>query len=554
MIFLRPDYLLYMIIPMIILFYFIITGKNQIDTIFDEKILEKLTVDNDTLGRTGRNLMLFVSLFLFIIALARPALPKGDITVATKKIDLALALDISKSMLATDRYPNRLEFAKQKIYKLLDDFPQARAAVIAFGDDGFLVSPLSEDRQTLKYLIKNLSLESISTNGTNLLVPIIKSAQLFKNKQDKILIIFTDGGDKKEFSKEIKKAQENGVNVYIYAIGTIQGSPITYLGEKLKDTKGNIVISKLNEHIKELAIQTGGGYIEGDYKDTSIAMIVKDIKEKYKMQQYNNKNIKDVKELFYYPLALSILFMLFAFSSLPKRSFNLLLVGIFVFHDIPLDAGVFDFQQIKQANKAYKNKAFSDAIEHFSKIVYSKRDASSYYDLGNAQYKAHQYKQAIQSYKNANTAKQDLKYKIYFNLGNAYYQSKMYKKALNAYEIAKKIKSEPDLLYNIELTKKHLNKKPPSNQKKDKQNKNNQDKKQEQNKSSKNKQKDDGNKKDPKKNKNRQTKQQNSQKPKHISKQEIKKWEQKLEKSKPKTMPMRFKIKDIQREKNAKPW
>ncbi len=551
MIFLRPDYLLYMMIPMAILFYFIITGKNQIDTIFDQKTLEKLTVDNDTLGRTGRNIMLFVSLFLFIIALARPALPKGDITVTTKKIDLLIALDISKSMLATDRYPNRLEFAKQKIYKFIDHFPQARIGVIAFGDDGFLVSPLSEDTQTLKYLIKNLSLESISTNGTNLLVPIVKSAEILKNKQNKILVIFSDGGDKNEFSKEIKEAQKNGVNVYIYAIGTTQGAPISVLGEKLKDNQGNIVISKLNENIKNLAIQTGGAYITGGYKDASIDMIIQDIKQKYKNYQQNNKKIKDLKELFYYPLALGILFMLFAFSSLPKRSTTVLLLTILTFEDCPLEAGILDFQQIKEAKKAYNNKSYNDAIDHFSKIVYSKRDASSYYDLGNAQYKAHQYKQAIQSYKNAKTSKPDLKYKIYFNLGNAYYQNKEYKKALNAYEIAKKIKSEPDLIYNIELTKKHLKNKPPSNQKKNKQKQKNQDKNKKQN-NNKNKQKDDGNKKDPKKNKS--NKQQNSKKPKHISKQEIKKWEQKLQKSKPKTMPFRFKIKDIQREKNAKPW
>ncbi len=554
MIFLRPDYLLYMMVPMAILFYFIVTGKSQIDTIFDKKILEKLTVDNDTLGRVGRNMMLFAALFLFIIALAKPVLPKGEIMTKTQRIDLVIALDISKSMLATDRYPNRLEFAKQKIYRFLDAFNEARVGVIAFADDGFLVSPLSEDTNTLKYLIQNLSLDSITTNGTNLLVPIVKTAAFLKEKKEKILIIFTDGGDKQDFSKEIQQAQKNGISVYLYAIGTEQGAPITYLGESLKDQDGNIVISTLNKSVKSVALKTGGAYIEGGYKDRSITMMVEDIKSKFKMQQIKNRKIKDFKELFYYPLALGILFMLFAFSSLPKRSVSILILALYTFTSTPLHAGIFDFKEIQKAHKAYQAQRYKEASDHFAKVTYSKRDASSYYDLGNAYYQAKQYKLAIQSYKNAKADQVGLKYKVYFNLGNAYFQTKQYQKALQTYEIAQKLKTEPDLEYNIELTKKHLQKKPSNDQKKNKQKPQNDKKKQNKDKQNKGKQKDQGDKKDPKKNKNKPSNHKNDIKPKHISKQEIKKWEQKLQKSKPKTMPMRFKVKDTQREKNAKPW
>ncbi len=555
MIFLRPEYLLYMMIPLVILFYFIVTGKSQIQTIFDKKILEKLTVDNDALGRTGRNMMLFAALFLMIVALARPVFPKGEIKAAAKRIDLVVAPDISKSMLATDRYPNRLAFAKSKIFTLLDKFKEARVGVLAFAEDGFLVAPLTEDRQTLKFLIDNLNTTALSTNGTNIMMPIEKTAEFLKDAEQKILILFTDGGEQKDFSKEIAKAKEHNIAVYVYAVGTHQGAPIPFHGENIKDQNGNIVITKLNPHIKTLALETGGAYIEGGYKDNSVEMIIKDIKEKFKMQRLKNRKIMDYQELFYYPLALSVLFMLFAFSSLPRRLASLLLFALLFTQPQHSQAGILDFHEIKQGFDFYKQERYRQSVQHFEKVANSRKDAPAYYDLGNAYYKSGRYKDAIDAYRQAKTDNPALAYKIYFNLGNAYFQSKRYAKALKAYQIAKKIKTEEDLEYNIELTKKHLKKKPP------KKNPNNNNKQQQQ-KEKKKEKKEEQNKNDKNQNNNRkngddkQPPKEGKQKPKTspISEKEMKKWEKRLQKTKPKTMPLRFRTQEVEREKNAKPW
>jgi len=552
MIFLRPDYLLFMMIPMIILFYFIVTGKSQIQSVFDKEVLEKLTVNNNTLGRIGRNIMLFAALFLMIIALARPVLPKGEITAATKSIDLLIALDISKSMLATDRYPNRLAFAKKKIFSLLDQFEEANMGLIAFADDGFIVSPMSEDINTLKYLIDNLTLTSISTNGTNLLVPIIKAKEFLKDKTQKILILFTDGGNKKNFTKEIQIAKEAGITIYIYAIGTQNGAPIPYHGENIKDGKGNLVISSLNDIVKSLAIETGGAYIQGGYKDQSMALIVKDIKQKFTAQEIKNKKFKDYKELFYYPLTLSVLFILFAFSSLPKRITITLSIAFACF--IPttsLKAGILDFQEIKQTKQAYAHEKYANAITHFESIANRKKSPHSYYNLGNAYYKYRKYEKAIKAYEQIKTVDPKLNYKKFFNLGNCYFQKQNYIRALKRYNKAKEIKIEEDLTYNIEFTKKYLKKKPPKKSKPKQPTPNKENK----NKDQKPNQNDQKQQPTPTNNKqqSKSSKSPNTKQP-QISPQEMKKWEKKLQKSKPKTMPIRFQLKNIQREKNAKPW
>jgi Ca-activated chloride channel family protein len=573
MILLRPDYIIFMLIPALILFFFIITHKNSISSIFDEKMLEKLTFDNGSLGRMGRNFMLFIALILMIIALSRPAIEKGDVKIKSKKIDMLIALDISKSMLASDIYPNRLEFAKKKIYEFIDSFKEANVGVVAFSSEGFLVSPMTQDSATLKYLINNLSLESLSSAGTNLLIPINKARTFLKDAKQKIVIIFTDGGDDESFEKELEATKNGDIHVYIYATATNAGSPITENGISIKDKEGNIVITKLNQKIKELAIESGGAYIVGGLKDDSISILVKDIKKKFEMSESDSRKIKEYKELFYYPLGLGILFMLFAFSSFPKKTY----LGLFIFlllglNSQNLEAGVFDFQTIDEANEAYQNKNYKDAIKSYKEVVKSKKSPQSIYDLANAQYKAGEYEQALSTYNKINSKEQNLEYKKLFNAGNSLFQLKKYKDALKSYENAKKIKSEDDLKHNIELTKKMIEKKKQEQKKRDnkqkKDDKKDKDKdkkkedkdKQEQDKKNQNnKNKDKQDKKDAEngdKDKDSSKKQEKSKnkKDEKISEKEAKKWEQQLEKRKPKTMPMKFQNYNIERKKDEKPW
>lgn len=565
MILLRPDYILFMMIPALILFFFIITHKNSISSVFDEKMLEKLTFDNGSLGRMGRNFMLFAALFLMIIALSRPAIEKGDVKIKSKKIDLLIALDISKSMLASDIYPNRLEFAKKKIYKFIDSFKEANIGVIAFSAEGFLVSPMTQDSATLKYLIGNLSLESLSTGGTDLLIPIKKGASFLKDSKQKIVIIFTDGGDNETFEKELEATKNAGVHIYIYATATNGGAPITENGISVKDKEGNIVITKLNDKIKTLAIESGGAYIVGGLKDDSVSILVEDIKKKFEMSETNSRKIKEYKELFYYPLGLGILFMLFAFSSFPKRShvgiLALLVIGL---SSPKLEAGVFDFQTIDKAHEAYQKENYKEAIESYKEVVKSKKSPQSFYDLANAQYKDKKYEQALSTYNKVTPKDPNLEYKKLFNSGNSHFQLKKYEEALKSYEKAGKINIEADLEHNIELAKKMIEKKKKEQEKKDNKQKKDDDKKEDEDKEKQDKKNQDDKKnkqdkkdaKDGDKDKDSSKKQEEpkDKKEEKISEKEAKKWEQQLEKMKPKTMPMKFQNYNIERTKNEKPW
>ncbi len=547
-----------MILPTIILFFLIITKRDPMEGIFDEKILEKLRFDNEALGKMGRNLLIFVALLLMIIALARPVLPKGDVKVSKKSIDMLVAIDVSKSMLAKDIYPNRLEFAKKRFKEFVDKFDEANVGVIAFSSDAFLVSPMTQDSSTLKFLVDNLSLDSMSLKGTNILIPILKAKDFLKKSKDKIVIIFSDGGDDEDFSQAIKVAKDNNESIYIYAIGSNQGAPILENSKALKDKNGNIVLTKLNPHIKDLVLKTGGAYIVANYKDKSVELMVEDIKKKFRAKEIKSKMSKDYKELFYYPLSLALLFMLFLFHSLPKKSGVIIVVALFALSDVRVEARVFDFFDIKKAEDAYSKEDYKKAISYFQKVAISKRDNESFYDLANAYYKAGKYKKALKVYADIRSIDESLNYKKYFNIGNSYFKLGKFEDALKAYNRAKEIKSEPDLKHNIELAKKRLKDRREKQNKKDKKSQNNKknDKdKQDQKKKDKKDKKKQQDKQDQKKEKKSSSKRQaKPKKEEKLSKKEEKMWQEHLEKSRPKTMPIKIKIDKIKRMSDEKPW
>ncbi len=537
-----------MLIPSILLFYLIVTNKNKLDLVFSKEVLKKIKREGG-LGRIGRNIMLSIASLFMIIALARPVLDKGEVNVENKSIDILVSLDVSASMRAKDFYPNRLSFAKEKLFRFLDNFPQAEVGVLAFSYDIFMLSPKTEDFNTIKYLVKNLSYDSITSKGTDFMLPIKAAEKFLKGYRDKILVIFTDGGDQKDFTKEIEEAKKHKIKVYVYAIGTKRGDYI--------DVEGKKVLVKLNENIQNLAKETGGAFVLGDYGDEDIKLLIEEIKKGYLNKTNKNiKKLKEYKELFYYPLALAIAFLLFAFSSLPSKS-KIFLIFLFFFANADLKADILDFWRIKRAKESYFKKDYYKSAYYFEKVAKSKNSPQSYYDLANAYYKQKAYKKAIENYEKVITDDKGLNFIRYYNEGNAYFKLKDYKSAIKMYETARKFGEDEDLLFNLELAKRMLKQKKKTKPKKGKK-ESKRDKKNEQ-KSNKGSKKSESNKTKSGKNSKKSDKEKASFKKeikkikKSISDMEEKKWERVLEKRRPKTLPIKI---DIQRKKkvNENPW
>jgi len=303
----------------VVLFFMIKKTPNSIERYFDKELFKKMYQHKGTIPKWVRDLLFISALAFGIIAFARPIVNQGEIKVKSSDIDLIVGFDISRSMFADDIYPNRFSFAKLKFDNLLDDLEDARVGVIGFSSKSFLISPLTKDFSTLKFLVKNMKLDYISLKGTSIMSALEVTDNLLEKSKKKALLIFSDGGDKKDYKKEIAYAKERGITLFVYAIGTKKGGVIKTENGVLKDKKGDIVVVKRNDAIKELALESGGAYMESSLQKNDILALVKSIKKRFKDNKKKEHTIKDKKELFGYPLALSMLLFTLFFSSFPQR-------------------------------------------------------------------------------------------------------------------------------------------------------------------------------------------------------------------------------------------
>lgn len=466
--------------------------------LFSQEILDKLIISNNQMTKTTRNYLFFFALILMAIALSRPVINEKEHTIQQEITPIIVAIDVSKSMLANDIYPTRLAFAKHKLLKIIDKSQHNAVGVLLFAKSAFILSPITQDFSSLKYLVKNFDNGLNFDNGSNIHALIEASNKLFRNYQNKNLLILTDGANGNNFQKEINYANNNNINIYTLTTATNKPTPIKIKDNFLTDSEGNIVTVALNENIKELSLQTQGGYIHYSLDDSDINAILSDIEGKSAKDALNNQKYKTYTELFYYPLALAILILLIAFSSFPKRKMALsLLIICFIHEDV--NASIFDFSTINKANEAYAKKDYQTSSKEFEKVSQSKE---GHYNLANSLYKEKKYEKALSEYKKVITSDKTLEYKKLHNMGNTYVKLNKLNDAQKMYEKALKIKEDTFTKENLEMVKKAIkqkknnqNKNKKNSEDKDKKNKNNQNKKKENNKDQHNKKAKDENKK-----------------------------------------------------------
>ena len=309
--------LLYLTIPVVMLWFFIHSKNKSIEALFSAEVLEKISLNNHKISTKVRLRLLLLSMIFILIALSKPILVSGEIKVNKRLSDLVVAIDMSKSMLANDIYPNRFEFAKNKLLNSFDGIKNTRIAILGFANQAFLISPLTDDLNSLKFLIKNLYLDSISLTGTNILNILQSSNDLFGGALNKQLLLLTDGGDNDNFDKEIDYANEHNIQIFIFDIASERGSSIQTEEGALEDAYGNLVIVKENLNIINLANQTQGRYLKYSLNNDDLSKFINAFK---KLSSSKNTSIIQKQQLFYYPLMFALVLLFFSFFSLPKKS------------------------------------------------------------------------------------------------------------------------------------------------------------------------------------------------------------------------------------------
>ena len=278
-------------------------------------------VDN---GRTLRRALVRVAaLVLLVVALAGPKWGFHWQEVHREGIDLIVALDTSRSMLATDVKPNRLERAKYAIMDLLPLLQGDRIGLVAFAGTAFLECPLTLDYAAFERSLRAVDVGIIPRGGTALARAIDTGLDAFDARQGKYeaMILITDGEDHEGDVKDAaQRAADQGVKIFTIGIGTAEGDLLP-LGQSgfVKDRSGQVVKSRLNEDtLKDIALATGGAYVQGLGPSLGLDQVFRDHIATMERREVASTLERRYEERFQIPLALALL-LLAAETFMPLR-------------------------------------------------------------------------------------------------------------------------------------------------------------------------------------------------------------------------------------------
>ena len=170
-----------------------------------------------------------LALAFFIIALAKPQMGYTEHEVSGKGRNVMIAMDVSRSMLATDIAPNRLQRAKLAVQDLITALPQDRIGLIAFSGRAFVQAPLTIDHTAILESIEQLDTETIPRGGTNIAMAIELAMETFNKTEsaNHALVLFSDGDELEGTALEAaQKAKQEDIIVVAIGVGTTSGSII----------------------------------------------------------------------------------------------------------------------------------------------------------------------------------------------------------------------------------------------------------------------------------------------------------------------------------------
>jgi Ca-activated chloride channel family protein len=249
--------------------------------------------------RLTRALLVLTGVALVIVAFAGPQYGSRTRVLRKRGIDVVIALDFSKSMLAQDVHPSRIKRAKAELEQLLSDLDGDRVGLVAFAGDA-MAFPMTVDYSAVRLFLRDLGPMDMPVGGTAIGKALIASKRLIESSNEgredetapalrsKVVLLLTDGedheGDPIAAAEELKAA---GIKVYTVGIGSNSGEPIpSYtadgtLAGHMKDSDGRLVMTSLSaeneETLREIASMTGGEYVRADEGTVGVLQIRREL-------------------------------------------------------------------------------------------------------------------------------------------------------------------------------------------------------------------------------------------------------------------------------------
>lgn len=278
-------YLLALLPALIALFFYSVYKRRQnLKEFGDRDLLQQLMPTVSRIRPSFKFWLLFSSIGLFAVLLARPQFGTKLDTETKKGIEVIIALDISNSMLSKDIAPSRLQKSKQLISRLVDKLENDKVGLVLFAGDAFTQLPITNDFISAKMFLSNINPTLIERQGTAIGTAVDLAVRSFTSQEGvgRTIILITDGEDHEAGTIEaIQNASAKGIQVNVMGVGSLDGAPIPIAegsNEFHKDGSGNVVITKLNESMAQEIAQAGKGvYVRVDNTDVAQQAIIKEI-------------------------------------------------------------------------------------------------------------------------------------------------------------------------------------------------------------------------------------------------------------------------------------
>lgn len=463
----KEYFILLAAIPLLLAAYYFVLGwkKRTIKKIGDERLVKEIIKNYDPRRFAMKFVLVLAAVTLGIFALANLRSPKGVEKVNRNGIDVMIALDVSKSMLAEDIKPNRLQRAKQALSKLIDKLSNDRVGIVVFAGRAYLQMPLTGDHGAAKMYLSSASTDIVPTQGTVIAdaLNMCNSAFNTKEKKYKAVILVSDGEDHDEGALKMARSMaDEGIIINTVGIGSPQGSTIMdeLTNQEKKDSEGNTVITRLNEEeLKKIAASGNGTYqlfTNTDELVTSLGAQLASMDQR----TVTEDSLVNYRNYFQYFLLAALVLLaveLFISERTKTKIINAATVSrpaaatlMILFTVILFPAAVSaqkENELIKKGNEAYEQNEYDKAISNYKQATdNAPGNAVAQFNLGNALYKNKKTDEARQAYDNAlaNADAKDFRSKAFYNKGVLHQKNNKLAECIDAYKNALRLNPQDD--------------------------------------------------------------------------------------------------------------
>jgi Ca-activated chloride channel family protein len=313
-------YLLFILPLVVLLFLFNLYWKRKKQREFgDLEAIKSLSPERSTFKPTFKLVIILLALAGLILGLVNPKIGTKMETVKREGIDIVFAMDISKSMLAEDVAPSRLEKSKQIVSQIINQLGSDRIGIVAYAGSAFPVLPITTDYSVAKMFLQSMNTEMVSSQGTSLDEAIKLSATYFddKSKTSKLLILISDGEDHSEGAQAAaEEANKQGMRIITIGIGTDKGGTIPLKRNGIvesyqRDNNDQVVVTKLNRaSLEAIAKATKGGYVSGN-NTKEVLEYIKTNLDKIQKTEFESTQMADFQSQFqwFLGIAFGLLFL-----------------------------------------------------------------------------------------------------------------------------------------------------------------------------------------------------------------------------------------------------